>query len=94
MDNNEHQPPGSPRPPRRQDGSARLPPETGLPEGVDQTPETTRLVELAQQIINATPEVRAEKVAALKEAIAAGTYNVDSRKLANAILAKILSGTE
>jgi flagellar biosynthesis anti-sigma factor FlgM len=53
-----------------------------------------RLVELAQQIIDATPEVRAKKVAALKEAIAAGNYHVDSRKLANAILVKILSGTE
>lgn len=51
-------------------------------------------MELAQKIIDATPEVRSEKVAALKAAIEDGDYHVDSRKLANIILAKILTGTE
>jgi anti-sigma28 factor (negative regulator of flagellin synthesis) len=52
------------------------------------------LFELAQQIIDATPEVRGEKVQALKEAVETGAYNLDTRKLANVILAKILTGTE
>jgi len=69
-------------------------PETNPPESDGENPEILRLVELAQQIINETPNARAEKVAALKEAIEGGDYQVDSRKLANIILAKILTGME
>ena len=51
-------------------------------------------MELARQIIDQTPEVRAEKVAVIKAALANGSYRPDSRKLANIILAKLLAGLE
>jgi len=93
MNNNEHQPPDAPRP-CGQDRPVQPQPESSPPEGVGHNPETQRLVDMAKQIIDATPEVRTEKVAALKKAIENGTYSVDSRKLANSILAQILSGME
>jgi negative regulator of flagellin synthesis FlgM len=49
-----------------------------------------KLMEQVRQIISATPEVRPEKVAALKEAIDQGTYEIDIRKLANTLITKLL----
>ena len=49
-----------------------------------------RLRRLARKIVYQTPEVRAEKVARLKEAIEQETYQVDWEKLAE-ILAEILT---
>ena len=43
-----------------------------------------------RRIIDKTPEVRAEKVAAIKEAIANGTYNVDSREVAHMMIVRSL----
>ena len=43
-----------------------------------------------RQIIDKTPEVRLEKVAAIKEAIANGTYNVDSREVAHMMIVRSL----
>lgn len=40
----------------------------------------------ARDIVYRTPEVRAEKVSQLKEAIEQGAYEVDSRKLADIII--------
>jgi len=37
-----------------------------------------------------TPEVRPEKVAAIKEALDQGTYEIDSRKLANLLIAELI----
>jgi flagellar biosynthesis anti-sigma factor FlgM len=45
---------------------------------------------LAQEIIYRTPEVRPEKVARLKEAIAQGAYKIDSGKLADSIIAELI----
>ena len=56
--------------------------------------ENNHLMKLARQIIDQTPEVRAEKVAVIKEALATGSYRTDSRQLANIILAKLLAGLE
>ncbi len=56
--------------------------------------ENNHLMKLARQIIDQTPEVRAEKVAVIKAALANGSYRPDSRKLANIILAKLLAGLE
>ena len=56
--------------------------------------ENNHLIKLARQIIDQTPEVRAEKVAFFKEALATGSYRTDSRQLANIILAKLLAGLE
>ena len=49
-----------------------------------------QLIEQVRQIIAATPEVRAEKVEPLREAVASGTYEIDARKLANCLIAKII----
>jgi len=40
----------------------------------------------AREIVYRTPEVRAEKVAQLKEAIEQGTYQIDSGKLADILI--------
>jgi negative regulator of flagellin synthesis FlgM len=50
------------------------------------------LVEKILKIVEETPEVRPEKVAAVKEALERGTYVIDSRKLANALLVELLLG--
>ncbi len=43
-----------------------------------------------RQIIDKTPEVRLEKVAAIKEAIANGTYQVDSSEVAHRMIVRSL----
>jgi flagellar biosynthesis anti-sigma factor FlgM len=48
-----------------------------------------RDVQLANEVINTTPNVRASEVARVKEAIEKG-YNVDSRGIAEGILKSIL----
>ena len=49
-----------------------------------------KLIEQVRQIIAATPEVRPEKVEPLREAVEQGTYEIDARKLANCLIAKII----
>jgi negative regulator of flagellin synthesis FlgM len=62
--------------------------------------ETTDKVELssvaqdlkmAADIAKATPEVRTEKVAALKEQVESGRYEVDSKKVASKMIVDSLS---
>ena len=48
-----------------------------------------RDVQLANEVINTTPNVRASEVARVKEAIEKG-YNVDSRDIAEGILKNLL----
>jgi flagellar biosynthesis anti-sigma factor FlgM len=45
---------------------------------------------LARGIIYRTPEVRPEKVARLKEAIAQGAYEIDAGSLADSIIAELI----
>lgn len=64
----------------------------GWPPG-PQAPNLQRnaqLIEQVRQIIAATPEVRPEKVASLREAVEQGTYEIDARKLANCLITKII----
>jgi negative regulator of flagellin synthesis FlgM len=48
--------------------------------------ETARAMSSARASVSAAPAVREDKVAALKAAIANGTYSVDSRSLARSML--------
>ncbi len=48
-------------------------------------------MEKAPEMMEPTPERRAEKVNALKAAVEEGTYQIDSRRLANIILAILLT---
>ncbi len=43
----------------------------------------------ARQVVYQTPEVRPEKVAPLQEAIEAGTYEIDSEKLADILIEEL-----
>jgi flagellar biosynthesis anti-sigma factor FlgM len=49
-----------------------------------------KLIEQVRQIIAATPEVRPEKVEPLREAVEQGVYEIDTRKLANCLITKII----
>ncbi len=60
------------------------------PDPASKAVEKARLLEKALQIIYQTPEVRPEKVAAIKEALDQGTYEIDSRKLANLLIAELI----
>ena len=42
-----------------------------------------------KRLINDLPDMRADRVAALKRAIDAGNYNIDSRKIAEKILEEL-----
>lgn len=48
------------------------------------------LIDQVRRIIEATPEVRPEKVAPLLKALGAGTYEIDARELANILIAELL----
>jgi flagellar biosynthesis anti-sigma factor FlgM len=47
-------------------------------------------LEKARQIVDQTPEIRPEKVAAIQQALEEGRYEIDARKLANILLAEWL----
>jgi len=47
------------------------------------------LIEQVRQVIAATPEVRPEKVEPLRKAVEQGAYEIDARKLANCLIAKL-----
>jgi negative regulator of flagellin synthesis FlgM len=61
--------------------------------GVDviQLSPQARLMQKASQIAAQTPEVRPEKVMALQDSVQQGTYEVDSTKVANKMLADLLT---
>ena len=47
-------------------------------------------LEKARQIVDQTSEIRPEKVAAIQQALEEGRYEIDSRKLANILIAEWL----
>lgn len=50
----------------------------------------SRLMQKASEVVYNTPEVRPEKVSALQESVQSGTYEVDSLKVANRLIAEII----
>ncbi len=60
----------------------------GVPRknGVDQSGKEAELQQLARRCFNEAPEVRPEKVAALRQAIQQGSYRIDPKKLSSAVL--------
>ncbi len=48
--------------------------------------DEARLYKQASDIAHATPDIRAEKVAALKKAVQSGTYKVDTEKVADRLV--------
>jgi flagellar biosynthesis anti-sigma factor FlgM len=48
------------------------------------------LMEQVHQIVDETPDIRPEKVEPLREAVASGNYEIDARKVANALITKII----
>ncbi len=52
--------------------------------------QTSRDIRKIQSVLKTVPDVRTDKVRQLKEQIEAGTYNVDNKKLANAMLVDLL----
>jgi len=51
-----------------------------------QISEDARLMQRANEIAHASPDLRADKVAALKQAIQSGTYRVDAREIADRLV--------
>lgn len=52
--------------------------------------QTARDIKKIESVLKTTPDVRTEKVRALKEQIEAGTYQVEPKKIANAMVADLL----
>jgi negative regulator of flagellin synthesis FlgM len=51
--------------------------------------DTARSMVAANKAVQDAPDVREDRVAALKAAIAAGTYSVDSRRLASKLITSL-----
>ena len=65
----------------------QTPPErSGREEDVIQLSPQSRLMQRAGEVVYQTSEVRPEKVAALKDPVQQGTYEVDSQKVANSLI--------
>jgi len=83
--------PGTGAPPDKRNGNSAetwsccWPPGPGDPN----LQKNDQLIEQVRQIVAATPEVRPEKVEPLRQAVEQGTYEIDARKLANCLIAKL-----
>ncbi len=87
-----NQRPGTGSPPANQIGRGRKG-SSPLPARSAREPDPSRndpLIEQVRQIIAETPEVRPEKVEPLQEAVESGTYEIDARKVAKALITKLI----
>ena len=84
--------PGTGAPPAKHNGNGTEHWRDGWPSrpGAPNLQRNDKLIEQIRQIIAETPEIRPEKVAPLREAVASGTYEIDARKVANSLIAKII----
>jgi flagellar biosynthesis anti-sigma factor FlgM len=98
MDKPHNQRPERSLPPANNNGNGLKEPEPLLPPSAPSPPSAKRadatgndeLIEQVRQIIAEAPEIRPEKVGPLKEAVDQGTYEIDTRKLANALITKLI----
>jgi negative regulator of flagellin synthesis FlgM len=60
------------------------------PDVIQLSPQA-KLMQKAAQAVAETPEVRPEKVLALKDSVEQGTYEVDSKQVANQLITEMLS---
>ena len=60
--------------------------ESGREDDVIQLSPQSRLMQKAGEVVYQTSEVRPEKVAALKDPVQQGSYEVDSQKVANSLI--------
>ena len=85
----------------QQDGAtARVPPAAHLSRSVGATARvsdtttlsgTTDLVDQLATLVNSSPEVRQDRVQALRDAIGQGTYQISADRIADAMLAQATS---
>jgi negative regulator of flagellin synthesis FlgM len=64
--------------------------KTGGESDVIHLSPQSRLMAKAGEVVYQAPEVRADKVAAVQDSVAQGTYQVDSRKVANKLIAEMI----
>jgi len=85
MDQSDNRDPGGKK-------GGRAGPRRGVagPKAALNAAEKARLVEKARQIVYQTPPLRPKKLAACKEALEQGAYEIDSRKLANILIAELI----
>ncbi|MGV1100159.1 flagellar biosynthesis anti-sigma factor FlgM [Thiovibrio sp. JS02] len=78
---------------KRSEGVATAKAEAGKAAATDRVELSAGSLEVqkAKDILEQTPEVRVDKVQALKEQIARGEYTVDPYKLADKMMASLLS---
>jgi flagellar biosynthesis anti-sigma factor FlgM len=74
----------------QKNGTAELQPGTEIMEALEVEPERSLLMQKAQEIVNHTPDVREDRVAALRTAIQQGTYQIDARQLANILITRFI----
>jgi|UniRef100_A0A7C3WRS4 negative regulator of flagellin synthesis FlgM len=65
-------------------------PQTSAGVDVIHLSPQARLMQKAAQVVAETPEVRSEKVRALKDSVAQGTYAVDTPKVAEKLITEML----
>lgn len=71
------------------EGRARMEESDGGVDVIHLSPQS-RLMQKAGEVVYQTPEVRPEKVAAVQEAVEQGTYQVDTKKVANKVIANAI----
>lgn len=71
------------------DEKAEPRPPSGGEDVIHLSPQA-RLMHKAAQVLAETPDVRAEKVMALKDSVEQGTYVVDAQKVAEKMIAEMM----
>ena len=75
----------------RANAASTPPPSSSAPRQADivSISEAARSLANARNVVKAAPDIREDRVAELKAAVANGTYTVDSRQLARSLIKKL-----